>query len=671
MGKIEEESMASSEELARFIVESVGGADNVESANHCMTRLRIKLKDDAKANRGALDAHDGIISTQVAEGKLQVIIGTQVGEVYQQFARITGPSADTEPEPEPEEKGSLLNRFAALITKIVVPSLGVLCACGIIAGINSILLATGVIATGDGANVLFSNLGNACLTFFPVVLGYTSAVAFGMDPFVGMILGAFLIFPGVVDSLASGDPIFTLLDGTPFAMPVYKTFFGIPIVFPATGYTSTVIPLTLLTWLASKVERWLKAHLPAVTRQFMVPFVTILVAGILGVLAIGPVSIMIQNALQAGLNALIGTSRLLAYAVITLIYQPLVIFGLHWPLITLGLMEFGAGGSTLIVAAIFPASFTHMAACLAVFLRSKSARVRNVALPAFLSACFCIIEPSIYGVTLPVKKRFGYCMAGGLVGGLIIALTNSQMFAISMGVTGFMSFVDPAGGGFMGLVWCAVACLAAMVVTFTLTWLSYKPSEDDLGETKGADKPKGASRTIADTSYNKEVIGSPVHGTVSSLATMPDEAFANGSLGKGVSIDPTGGMVVAPCDGVVSAIFPTGHALGITSLGGAEILIHVGTNTFNAPEGAFEKHVAQGDAVKAGDLLVSFDAQALREAGCDVRTAVVVSNSADYLDVVSFGEGEVECGDALLATMTSERVDECGSVVPAVAGRVA
>jgi len=255
-------------------------------------------------------------------------------------------------------------------------------------------------------------------------------------------------------------------------MPVFKTFLGIPIIFPATGYTSTVIPIMLVNFLASKIEKKLKVLLPPVTRQFLVPFFTILIAGILGVLVVGPISMVLQNLLQAGFNSLIVTSKILAFAVITLVYQPLVIFGLHWPLITLGIMEYGNIGSTLIVASIFPASFAHMAACLAVFLRSKDVKIKNIALPAFLSACFCIIEPSIYGVTLPVKKRFGFCMAGGLAGGLILALSNSPMYAISMGVTGFMSFVNPTEAGMSGLMWAIVACLVAFAVTFSLTYFS-------------------------------------------------------------------------------------------------------------------------------------------------------------------------------------------------------
>ncbi len=465
--------MNENQAVAKFILDNVGGSDNVVSATHCMTRLRLKLKDLYLANRNNLDQNPNIISTQIAEERLQVIIGTQVGDVYEEFVKLINHVEEVKEETTKDK--NVFNRFAALITKIVVPSLGVLCACGIIAGINSILLSTGVIVAGDGTNILLSNLGNACLTFFPVILGYTSAVAFGMDPFIGMILGAFIIFPNMAQTINDGDPLFTIFANSPLAMPVYKTFFGIPIIFPAVGYTSTVIPIMLINYIASKIEKLLKKVLPRVTRQFMVPFFTILFVGVIGVLVVGPVSMMIQNLLQAGLNVLINTSKVLAFAVITLIYQPLVIFGLHWPLITLGLLEFGSLGSTLIVASIFPASFAHMAACFAVFLKSKNIKTKNVAFPAFLSACFCIIEPSIYGVTLPVKKRFGFCMVGGLVGGLVLALSNSPMYAISMGVTGVMSFINPNGqGGFAGLLWAIVACLVAMVITFSLTYVTYK-----------------------------------------------------------------------------------------------------------------------------------------------------------------------------------------------------
>lgn len=635
--------MAKYSDLASFIIKNVGGKDNIVSINHCMTRLRITLKDKSLADTKTLEGNKGIISCQEAEGKLQVIIGTHVGDVYQEIIEQTGKEKKAIEE---KTKGSVINRFASTITKIVVPALGVLMACGIISGLNSVLTATGLVEVGSGTNIILNAMGNACLTFFPVILGYTSAVAFGLDPFVGIILGSILIFPNIAVDMNAGDVMFTIFEGTPFAMPVYKTFFEIPVIFPTNGYTSTLIPIMLINFFASKFERSLKNHLPAVTQQFMVPFITILIAGAVGVLAIGPISMLIQNGLQAMLQWLIGVSSILAFAVITLIYQPLVIFGLHWPLITLGLMEFAAG-STLIVASIFPASFTHMAACLAVFLRTKSTKMKNIALPAFLSACFCIIEPSIYGVTLPVKKRFAFCMLGGLVGGLILTIANAPMYAISMGTTGIMAFVDPNTGSFNGLVWCIIACLAAMIVTFALTWITYKPGEDGPNED---DTVYESKRNIT---HKKEVISAPVKGKIVSLKDMSDDAFSSGKLGKGICIIPEDDQIIAPCDGTISALYPTGHAVCIKSPTGVEIMIHVGVDTFDAKAELFTKLKKQGDAVKRGDPLIKIDLKKMKELGLSTETAVIVLNSSDYLDVINTGKDRVLPEDDLLTMVMS------------------
>ncbi len=631
------------EKLASFIINNIGGKDNIVNITHCMTRLRIKLKDNDKVNIEELESNNNIISCQKAEGKLQVIIGTQVGEVYEEIIKQIGKVKTN--EGTSQEGNSLINRFAATITKIVVPALGVLCACGIIAGLNSVLIATGMIESGSGTNLLLNAMGNACLTFFPVILGYTSAVAFGMNPFVGMILGAVLIFPNISTDMNSGKVMFSIFANSPFKMDVFKTFFGLPIIFPATGYTSTLIPIMLINLCASKIEKFLDKQLPDVTKQFLAPFLTILIAGTVGVLVIGPISMIIQNGLQAGLSLLMDKSQILAFALITLIYQPLVIFGLHWPLITLGLMEFASTGSSLIVAAIFPASFTHMAACLAVFLRTKNIKMRNIAFPAFLSACFCIIEPSIYGVTLPVKKRFGFCMVGGLVGGLILALSNSPMFAISMGTTGIMSFVNPQGSGFAGLVWCVIACVAAMIITFVLTWITYRDEED-----AGSEEDAKAIKKL----NTKETIVAPMNGTIKPLDDMDDIAFANGSLGKGVCIVPNEGKVFSPCSGKVTVIFPTGHAIGIKSDDGAEVLIHIGTDLYDKKELLFKKYVSQGDIVKRGQLLVSFDLNKMKEKKLNADTAVIVSNTNDYLDILLNNVTTVKVKDPIFTAVRAK-----------------
>lgn len=467
--------MAKYENLVKFIIDNVGGKENVDNVTHCLTRLRFKLNDESKVNEEALKNHKEIITAQPSGGKYQVVIGTHVGDVYEELLVQLGGKNE---EKEIKEDGSLLNKFTSLITQIILPALGFLCASALISALSNILTVAGLIQTGDGAQLLLNAMGNAALTFFPIALGYTSAKAFKMDPFMGMLLGCILVFPGLTESINSGDVIYTLFEGTGFAMPVYKTFFGLPIFFPSTGYTSTVIPIIFATFFASKVEKFFKKILPAATRSMVLGFFTVSIGAIVTFLVVGPISVLLNNVIGTAIGFLFEKSALLALVVITLIYQPLVIFGLHWPLITVGLINFAAVGSDIIIASIFPASFAHLAACLAVYLRTKSQNLKNVALPAVVSACFCIIEPSFYGVTLTVKKRFGYCMLAGLAGGLILGLTNSKMYAVTMGVLGFPAFIDPNTGSLTGMYICFAAIAVTMIIAFALTWITYKPGED-------------------------------------------------------------------------------------------------------------------------------------------------------------------------------------------------
>lgn len=471
--------MAKYEELVKFIIENIGGKENIDNVTHCLTRLRFKLKDETKVNEEALKNKKGIITAQPAGGKYQVVIGTHVGDVYEELLVHLGRQFI---EQEEKTEGNLLDRFTGMITQIILPALPALMASCMMSAIANILLVTGIIQNGDGAQILLNVIGNSCLTFFPIILGYTSAKAFKMNPFMGMLLGCCLVFPGITESINSGEALFTLFEGTVFAMPVYKTFLGIPIMFPSTGYTSTVVPIIFATFFASKIEKFFKKILPPATQQMLVGVFTLGLGAIVTFLVVGPISVMLNNAIAAAISFLFNKSALLALVVITLVYQPLVIFGLHWPLITVGLINFAAYGSDIIIASIFPASFAHLAACLAVYLRTKSPTMKSTALPAVISACFCIIEPSFYGVTLTVKKRFGYCMVAGLAGGLILGLTNSNMYAVTMGVLGFPAFINPGTGNVTGMYICFAAVAVTMIIAFALTWLTYKPGEDKMAD---------------------------------------------------------------------------------------------------------------------------------------------------------------------------------------------
>ncbi len=641
--------MANYEKLASFIVENVGGKENVENVTHCMTRLRFKLTDESKVNEDALKADPGIVTAQNSGGRYQVVIGTHVGNVHEEIMRLIGKA---EAEAAEESKGSVLNRFTATITQTMVPVLGVLGACGLIAGLQAILMTTGIIKPGDGAQVLLNAMGNACLTFFPILLGYTSARAFKMNPFVGMILGCVLAFPNITESINSGDALYTLFAGTSLAMPVYKTLFGIPIFFPTTGYTSTVIPIIFATYFAAKVEKRFDKIIPQAAQMYVLPMVTILIASVVTLLVIGPVSVILTNLISTSITFLVKYSPIAAFVVIAVIYQPLVVLGLHWALISVGLIEFATSGSTLIISLIYPASFAHLAVCAAVYFKTKNKVLKETALPAVISACFCIIEPSIYGVTLPVKKRFGICMLAGTIGALILGLANAPMYAITMGVTGFVGFVNPADSSSSGMYISLLAVAVTVATAFLLTWITYQPKDDGNADSQKNSKKPGTA-DAKNKEERKETVFSPMSGSVKLLSAMQDPAFSEETLGKGICIEPDEGKVIAPCDGILNVVFPTGHAIGITSDTGADILIHIGVNTAQLPEGTFTINKQQGERVKKGDVLITFDLDKIKQEGYNMETAVLISNTADYLDIVEVAKEKVSYADELLVAIAA------------------
>lgn len=641
--------MANYEKLVSFIIENIGGKENVENVTHCMTRLRFQLVDDTKVNEDVLKSNKKIVTAQHSGGRYQVVIGTHVGEVCEEVLRQLGQSSASEVQNK-GEKGSLLNRFTATITQTMVPILGVLGACGLISAIQAILVVLGIIHDGEGAYLLLNAMGNACLTFFPILLGYTSAKAFKMNPFVGMILGCVLVFPGLTASINSGDILYTLFEGSGFAMPVYKTLFGIPIMFPTNGYTSTVIPIIFATFFAAKVEKLFNKIIPQAAKMYFVPMFTILISSIVTLLVIGPVSIILTNLISTCVTFLLENCPIVAFIVVALIYQPLVVLGLHWALISVGLIEFMTAGNSLIIALIWPASFAHLAVCAAVYFRTRKQEMKETALPAVISACFCIIEPSIYGVTLPVKKRFGICMLAGTVGAIIFGIANAPIYAITMGITGFPGYINPATGSISGMLVSFIAIVATMTVGFGLTWFTYKPEDDEI-------EKKEEKKEIAETKkeHRKEFIYAPLCGKVKPLKEMKDPAFAEEGLGKGVCIEPEEGKVVAPCDGVLNVVFPTGHAVGVTSEGGADVLVHIGTNTIQLPKGTFHIRKKQGDYVKKGETLITFDLNEIKEQGYNMETAVLISNTSDYLDIIQVAKEKVHYQDELLATVVSEK----------------
>ena len=630
-----EKIMKKYNDLVALIIKSIGGKENIKDVSHCMTRLRFALVDDKKINEKSLLSNNEIVTAQWAGGKYQVVVGTHVADVYEEIREQLGLGNVSE---APEEKMSMINRFVAIITQVITPVLGVLIASGLIQGLVALLSALHLIQPADGAYIILSTMGSALFTFFPVILGYTSAKAFKMNPFVGMVIGACLVYPNITGSLASGEPLYTLFQNTIIASPVYKTFFGIPVIFPATGYTSTVVPIILSMYFASKVEHFLKAHIADSIGFTLVPFLTILIAFPSTLIIIGPIANVLSLLISSGVGALYQFSPVLTSVVVGLIYQPLVIFGLHWPLITIAITNMMSTGSDYMLPMIFTASFAQTAVVLAVYLRTKSKKTKAICIPAIISGLFCIIEPAIYGITLPVKKRFIFSCIGGTAGAVILSVLSVRMYAITVGMLGIVGFLNPATSSMLGITIGVIATLVAMAIAFTLTWVTFSEEEAEVSTKKSK---VGSALRLS--------ISSPLKGEILELKDVNDSAFSNEILGKGVAILPTEGKVVSPCDGVLTTLFPTGHALGITSDDGYEILIHVGIDTVQLDGKYFHKKAEQGTRVKKGDVLLEFDLEDIKKKGYSLETPIIITNSGSYLEVITAENGNVDYTDVLIS----------------------
>lgn len=616
------------EKLAKEIIELIGGKENVNSVVHCVTRLRFKLKDEKKADTGKLKNHDGVITVMQSGGQYQVVIGNHVNDVYNAVVAEGGfeSAKPVDADDEKSEKSSFIDIVASIFT----PVLGLLAATGMIKGFNALFVALGWISNSPvnaetgaaestyGIYAVLNAVGDGFFYFLPIFLGYTAIKKFGGTTFIGMAIGAALVHPSLA-TIKAGETIGTLFSGTMFESAIQIKFLGIPVILMS--YASSVIPIILAAYVAAKVENKLRKITPDVVKSFGVPALTLIIVVPLTFLLIGPV------ATWAGL--LIGQATLWVYESVPVVaglivggfWQVFVIFGLHWGLVPIKYSNLAAFGSDPFLAMTFAASFAQIGAVLAVIIRTKNKKLKSLGLPAFLSGLFGVTEPAIYGITLPLKKPFIMsCIAGGIGGAIIAVLGARSYMAGPLGIFAIPTYISPEGitSGFYGML---IAIVVAFVIGFILTYLfGVKNIEGDKNKTKVK---------------KEEEILSPMNGVIVSITNVPDKVFASETMGKGIAIEPVDGRVVSPVDGVVTTLFETKHAIGITSDNGAEILIHIGMDTVNLRGDHFVSHIKQGDQVKAGDLLVEFDIKKIINEGYSVLTPVIVTNTADYSHIES------------------------------------
>lgn len=585
------------------------------SLTHCVTRLRFQLKDEGKANTDVLKNMDGVVTVMQTAGQYQVVIGNHVPDVFKDVCEVAGISGGEGSGEKVKRKFS--EAALDIISGIFMPSIGILCASGILKGVNIILDMAGLIPAASGLGQILAGAADAMFWFFPIILGFNAFKKLGGNPYLGMTLGAALCYPA--------------LQG------VNLNVLGFNV---NATYTSTMLPILVMSFIAVPMEKWLNKVVPDVVKTFVVPAVVLFVCVPVGFCLIGPaaneVGAIINNVIQGAY----GFSPIVAGILLGFLWQLLVMVGCHVLVVLPMMMGLMAGEPQPLMAVVAFPSFVQTGAVFAIWLKSKNKKLKTIALPAWISGIFGVTEPAIYGVTLPNGKQFILtCVGAGVIGGLSVLLGVSQFTMGGMGVFALPAMIDPANGS-GSIISAVIVAVAAIVIGFIIAFVTYKDKKEAVIENKEEKLVKG-----------REVICSPLNGNVLPLSEAKDDAFAQGLLGNGVAIDPADGKVVSPVDGTVMTLFPTKHAIGLVSDNGAEILIHLGMDTVKLDGKYFEAHVKQGDKVKKGDVLVTCDVEDIKAEGYSMITPVIVTNTADYLDVVEMASGTVKAGDDIISCL--------------------
>lgn len=606
--------MGKYEKLAKEILENVGGKENINSLTHCITRLRFRLKDESKANDEALKNNPGVVTVMKSAGQYQVVIGNHVPAVFEDVCAIAGINNDA-PAAEDEAPKGVLDTLIDIISGCFQPILGPLCAAGIIKGLNALLVfLLGAGFSASGTYLVLNAIGDSIFYFLPIILGYTAAKKFNVNVVVGMIIGASLCYPTIqTDTLsAAGKAIGTL----PMIGAYYTKFLGIP--FISGNYTSTVVPVICIVALAAQIQKIAKKYVPEMLQNFFVPFFVLIISLPIGLLVIGPVVGLLTQVLSNFFAALYKLSPVVTALVVGAFWQCLVIFGLHWALVPMAMVNLGNLGFDTILPGMTGTTFAATGIMIATYLKTKDPNKKALAIPATISAFCGVTEPAIYGFLLPEKTPFVFSCIGGAVGGAIMGALNAKMYVMGgLGIFSVVSYISPEGEA-SGLVSALICGAVSMLVEFLLAFFFGKKEDN---------------KVIEAVKANEETIVAPIEGTIKPVEESSDAAFASGALGKGVVIIPSDGKVYAPVSGTVTVLFPSLHAIGITSDSGVELLIHIGINTVQLDGKGYTAHIKQGDHVECGQLLVEFDMDYITSEGYSLETPVLVTNYNDLKEI--------------------------------------
>ena len=656
---------AEHEQAAREILAAIGGADNVVSAAHCATRLRLVIADDSKVNMDAVEDATLAKGNFQAAGQLQVIYGTgTVNKVFDEFCKqgnITVGSTD-DAKQAAAAKGNPIQRATKALGDVFVPIIPAIVASGLMMGLTEGLNnAMGGALDLNSWYILIHTFSNASFVFLQILIGFSAARVFGGNEFLGGVIGMIMNHTGLINAwnipsaagyltVGSAEAMSTLGVSTAAEastsaiigagyVPQVQLFGILPVTLQ--GYQGHVIPVVVAVFLMCKIEQWFHANVPDMFDLFVTPLCTVLITGLATMIVIGPIFSIVEEYIMNFFSFLLGIPFGLGGALAGAIYPLTVVLGVHhmFNALEAGLVAQGADNFNPIISA---ANVAQGAACFAVFLKTASAKKKGLALPSGLSSLLGITEPAIYGVNLPALKPFIAAICGAAAGGLIAAWTG--LYSIAYGITGLFGYLITANP-----VTYTIVIAVAFAVSFAVTMVLYTDDEKTKAaaarEAAKAAAPATPAEVAAD--YAAGTVVAPMTGEAIDMTTVPDPVFASLAMGNGVAIEPTEGGIYAPVSGQITMVAGTGHAVGLMADDGAEILIHAGIDTVELNGEPFDIKVAAGDTVKAGQLLIDADLDAIKAAGKPATTMVIVTNTDDY-DAVEQNYGPCKAGQKVV-----------------------
>lgn len=602
--------------VAQEIYEHIGKRENLISAAHCATRMRLVIADNAKADKDYVENIEGVKGVFFAQGQMQIIFGTGVvNKVYDEFVQIAGitESSKEEAKAAATSKAHPFQRLIKMLGDIFVPIIPAIVASGFLMGIMEALnfmVNNGFIQIDTSGSIYtFAQLfSNTAYTFLPILIAYSAAKVFGANPYLGAVIGMIMIHPNLQNAWTVAT------EGVQATQKVWFGLYSVDLV----GYQGHVIPVIIAVWVMALIEKKLHKIVPAMFDLFVTPLVSVFATGYLTLSIIGPVFVTVENAVLDGVQWLIALPFGMGSFVMGAFYAPTVVAGIHHMYTIIDLGQIAKFGLTYWLPLASAANVAQGGAALAVGLKTKNPKIKSMAVPSALSACMGITEPAIFGVNIRFGRPFVMACLGGACGALFASVTG--LGATGTGVTGIF-----------GILLCLnhpvtyiLMFVIAFGVAFVLTWMfGYK-------EETCIEQSEKQEEAVEQTEKKEQSFYSPLSGTAIPLAEVKDETFASEVLGKGIAIVPDCGEVKAPCDAMVSMVYDTKHAIGLETEWGAELLIHVGINTVELQGKYYEADVSDGQQVKKGDTLLTFDMEKIAACGYDLTTPMIVTNPDDF-----------------------------------------